>query len=104
MARSGRVNAACLYSLAMAPAQPGNVRVNATVLSNNSTFLWEAAKGASGYEVVWRPTDAPFWTHVIGVGNVLTATVPLSKDNVVFGVRAVGTGGFRSPAVLPFPA
>ena len=102
-ARVGRVNGACMWSLAMAPAQPGNVKINATVLSNESQFVWTAAEGAAGYEVVWRPTDAPFWTHVVPVGNVLMATVPLSKDNVLFGVRAVGPDGYRSPAVLPFP-
>ena len=26
------------------------------------------------------------------------------KDNVIFGVRAVGRDGHRSPAVFPFPA
>ena len=46
----------------------------------------------------------PFWTHVIDVGNVATTTVDLSKDNVVFGIRSVGTNGYRSPAVFPFRA
>ena len=31
------------------------------------------------------------------------ATVNVSKDNVVFGVRAVSDDGHRSPAVFPFP-
>ena len=47
----------------------------------------------AGYEVVWRPTIEPFWTHAIPVGDVSTATVDLSKDNVVFGVRAIDTAG-----------
>jgi hypothetical protein len=32
------------------------------------------------------------------------ATINLSKDNVIFGVRSVGTDGYRSPAVFPFRA
>lgn len=60
-------------------------------------------KGASRYEIVWRPTDGSFWTHVIEVGDVASATVGVSKDNVEFGVRSVGGNGFRSPAVFPFP-
>jgi len=35
------------------------------------------------------------------VGLVDTVTVDLSKDNVIMGVRAVGTNGFRSPAAYP---
>jgi hypothetical protein len=34
-----------------------------------------------------RPTISPFWTHVIDVGHVNEASIDLSKDNVVFGVR-----------------
>jgi hypothetical protein len=30
-------------------------------------------------------------------------TLPLSKDNVVFGVRSVDTQGNRSPATFPAP-
>jgi hypothetical protein len=58
----------------------------------------------AGYEVVWRESTAPDWTHVIAVGNVSTATVDLAKDNVQFGVRAVDTAGHRSPAAAPQPS
>ena len=106
--RVGAVNAAALWSLANAPAQPANVRIDTTFLSNNSTFYWspgssDNAVGVAGYEVVWRATASPVWTHRVSVGNVTTANVLLSKDNVIFGVRAVGTNGYHSPAVLPFP-
>jgi hypothetical protein len=43
------------------------------------------------------------WTHSLTVGNVDTATVHLSKDDVQFGVRAVGKDGKKSPAVFPLP-
>jgi hypothetical protein len=34
---------------------------------------------------------------------VTQATLPLSKDNVVFAVRAVDAKGHRSLAVVPMP-
>jgi hypothetical protein len=53
--------------------------------------------------VLWRETTAPDWTHVIAVGDVTTATIDLSKDNVFFGVRAVDHAGHRSPVAAPLP-
>ncbi|KAL9124566.1 MAG: hypothetical protein Q9217_006114 [Psora testacea] len=105
-ARVGKVNGAALWSLANAPSTPRNVSVNATLLSNDSQFSWVMGDDMllSGYEVVWRPTEAPFWTHQIPVGMVDTVTVNLSKDNVIFGIRAVGKNGYKSPAVFAFPS
>lgn len=106
IARVAKVNGAALWSLAKAPGTPTNVTIDTSVLTNNSTLLWTlgADEGLAGYEVLWRPTIAPFWTNVIPVGLVDRATVLQSKDNVVFGVRAVGTNGYRSPAAFPFPS
>ncbi|KAI1784857.1 Zn-dependent exopeptidase [Ganoderma leucocontextum] len=106
IARGARVNGAALWSLAQAPGTPKNVTIDTSVLTNNSTLLWEMGQdeGLAGYEVVWRATDAASWTNVIPVGLVDRVTVLLSKDNVVFGVRAVGTNGYRSPAAFPFPS
>ncbi|ORY65901.1 putative zinc metalloprotease [Pseudomassariella vexata] len=109
IARVARVNGAALWSLANSPGIPRNVRVNSTELSNDSIFYWdppaagEEGAGVGGYEVVWRATDAPFWTDVMDVGLVNEITVDLSKDNVVFGIRAKSADGSRGVAVLPFP-
>ncbi len=105
IARVAKVNGAALWSLAQAPGTPKNVVIDTSVLTNNSTLLWEhgSDEGLAGYEVVWRPTIAPFWTNVIPVGLVNKVTVDVSKDNAVLGVRAVGRNGYRSPAALPFP-
>ncbi|KAK0200144.1 peptidase M28 [Desarmillaria ectypa] len=101
-ARVARVNGAALWSLAQAPGTPKNVAIDTSQLTNNSTLSWTMDSDAAGYEIVWRPTDLPSWTHVIPVGNVTRATALLSKDNVDFGVRAVGGNGYRSPAAFPF--
>ncbi|KAI0136617.1 putative zinc metalloprotease [Xylariales sp. AK1849] len=107
IARIARVNGAALWSLANSPGMPRNVRVNSTVLSNDSVFYWDPPAGGQGgvgsYEVVWRATDAPFWDHVLDVGLVNQATIDLSKDNVIFGIRAKSADGMRGVAVLPFP-
>ena len=99
-----RVNGAALWSLAQAPGMPTDVKVDTTALTNDTTLRWTPGSGAtSSYEIVWRPTIEPLWQRVIPVGNATTATIDLSKDNVIFGVRAVGANGYRSPAVFPFP-
>jgi hypothetical protein len=106
IARVARVNAAALWSLAQAPGTPRSVRVLTSALTNDTTLRWERGTepDLAGYEVVWRETTAPEWTHVIRVGDVTTATVDLSKDNVFFGVRAVDRDGLRSPVAFPQPA
>jgi hypothetical protein len=105
VARVAKVNAAWMWSASQAPGMPRDVLVEASGLTNDTTLMWTRDDDANlaGYEVVWRPTINPFWTHAMRVGKVSSATVDLSKDNVVFGVRAVGKRGHRSPAVFPFP-
>jgi hypothetical protein len=102
-----RVNAATLASLAAAPAPPAKVRLQTKELENDSTLTWEAAPGGTSadtyYEVLWRATTSPEWEHAQGVGNVTRATLPLSKDNVIFAVRAADHEGHRSLAVVPQP-
>ncbi|WP_139981389.1 M28 family metallopeptidase [Nocardioides litoris] len=100
-----RVNLATAWSLAQAPGVPTDVVVDTSDLTNDSTLRWSPGSGeAASYEVVWRPTAEPLWQRVVPVGRATEATIDLSKDNVVLGVRAVGRDGHRSPAVFPFPA
>jgi len=103
VAKVARVNAATLASLAAAPAPPGKVRLQAKELENNSTLTWEASPGSASYEVLWRDTASPEWEHARQVGNVTRTTLPMSKDNVIFAVRAVDGSGHRSLAVVPQP-
>jgi len=103
VARVTRLNAATLASLAAAPAPPANVHLLAKQLENDSTLTWEATPGAAGYEVLWRATSSPEWEHTQKVGNATRATLKLSKDNVIFAVRAVDSEGHASLAVVPVP-
>jgi len=104
-ARVGKVNLATIWSLSQAPGLPRNVTVDTTALDNNTRLKWIVASDVDvkSYEVVWRPVAGSLWTHMINVGMVGSVTLPLSKDNVIFGVRAVGANGYKSPAVFPFP-
>ena len=52
----------------------------------------------TGYEILWRATTSPEWEHAEKVGNVTRATLKLSKDNVIFAVRAVDAAGARKLA------
>lgn len=104
-ANVARLNAATLASLASAPAPPADVRLLTKGLQNDSTLEWKPSPGglATGYEVVWRDTTAPDWQHAQAMGNVTRATLPMSKDNVIFAVQAVDAKGHRSLPVVPQP-
>jgi hypothetical protein len=102
-ARVAKVNMAAIWSLAQAPGTPKGVTLDTSVLTNNSTLSWnfDTSSAVAGYEVLWRASDAPLWSHVIPVGLVNRTTVQLSKDNALFGIRSVGKNGYRSPAAFP---
>ncbi|KAG6917989.1 hypothetical protein DXG01_016999 [Tephrocybe rancida] len=103
ISRVAKVNGAALWSLAQAPGTPKHVTLDTSALTNNSTLKWTQDPAADGgYEIVWRASEEVGWSHVVPVGNVGSATLRLSKDNVDFGVRAVGKNGFKSPAGYPF--
>ncbi|MEV1333872.1 M20/M25/M40 family metallo-hydrolase [Micromonospora costi] len=103
--RVARVNGAALWSLAQAPGTPKGAVIVTTDLTNNTTLRWQRGDepDLAGYEVLWRETTAAEWQKVIPVGDVTQVTVDLSKDNVFFGVRAVGRDGLRSPVAFPRP-
>ncbi len=97
-----RLNAATLASLASAPAPPSNAKLVTKDLDNDTTLHWEASPGAASYEVLWRSTSAPNWEYAQSVAET-RATLKISKDNVIFAVRAVDAAGHRSLPVVPEP-
>ena len=107
VANVARLNAATLATLASAPGEPQNVHVITAALDNDTELTWEPPAGmpaGATYEVVWRETTAPNWTTSVNAGTATSITLPISKDNVFFGVRTVDAAGHRSPAVWPTPA
>jgi len=105
VAHVARLNAATLASLASAPAPPANVHLLTKDLENDSTLTWDASPGglAAEYEVLWRATTSPEWEQLQSAGNATRITMKLSKDNVIFGVRAVDRAGHRSLPAVPVP-
>jgi hypothetical protein len=101
--RVARLNAATLAALAAAPAPPAHVAILTGKLENDSTLEWDASPGASGYEILWRATSSPEWQHARNVGNGTRITLSLSKDNVIFAVRALDSQAHRSLPIVPEP-
>jgi hypothetical protein len=107
VANVARLNSAALATFAAAPGEPVEVRIPGGSTDNFSILSWKAPASAPAdttYEVVWRATQEPTWTSVQSAGSALTLKLPVSKDNVIFGVRSVDSKGHRSPAVVPIPA
>ncbi|XHS78989.1 M28 family peptidase [Burkholderiaceae bacterium UC74_6] len=100
-----RVNAAALGALAVAPAAPREVRLEAVELTNDTTLSWQPSSDPAvvGYRIVWRSPGSPAWQHSRDVGKVAQARLPVSKDNVIFGVQALGASGEASLASYPLP-
>jgi hypothetical protein len=103
LARVTRMNVAALAALALAPEQPSGVELVTANLGYDSTLRWQTVPGATSYEILWRETTSPVWQFSKNVGNVTQATVPVSKDDYILGVRAVGSDGLVSPVVYPIP-
>ncbi len=103
MAHVVRLNAATLASLASAPAPPANVKMQTKNLDNDTTLTWEPSARAAAYEAVWRSTSASDWEYAETVNSGTRATLEVSKDNVIFGVRAIDQAGHRSLPVVPQP-
>jgi hypothetical protein len=103
LANVTRLNAATLIHLAMAPAAPAKVRIVTAKLENATTLRWEPSTepDLAGYEVVWRDTTEPTWTHSKDFGPATEAHLDLNKDNVFFGVRAYDKQGYKSPVSFP---
>jgi len=107
VAKVARLNAATLATLASSPGQPANVAIDNRKVENGTTFHWDAAPGkVDHYDLLWRDTIAFDWQNVQSVprpagGAAVDLTVPVSKDNVIFGVRAVDAAGHRGLVVVP---
>ena len=106
IANVARLNSAVLSTLAAAPGQPQKVAVLNPPYDTRTVLRWEKPAdfpAGAAFEVVYRDTTQPDWTSVISAGDVTTIAIPISKDNVIFGVRSVDSAGHRSAAVYPIP-
>jgi hypothetical protein len=100
-----RMNLSVLANLALAPAEPQNVGVVTSGLTNKTELNWEVPKTGkkpAGYYVLMRETISPYWEKKFYVtGN--TTTLAYSKDNYFFAVQSVDADGHESLPVFPKP-
>lgn len=100
-----RMNLSVLASLATAPAEPQNVGVVTSGLTNKTVLKWDApdkGKKPAGYYVLMRETVSPYWEKKFFVKDN-TATLSYSKDNYFFAVQSVDADGHESLPVYPKP-
>ena len=103
LARVTQLNVANVAALAAAPPAP-DANLLTRALGYDSTLEWKSVPGAVSYEIVWRATYEPLWSHARNVGNVTSFTFKnVSKDDLIFGVRALDGAGHKSPAAYPQP-
>jgi hypothetical protein len=103
LARVTRYNIAILASLATGPGRPTTASVLTKQLDNKTQLTWMAVPGAVTYEIVRRKTTDAVWTEATDVGDVTAVTMPYSKDNWLFAVRAVDAQGRRGVPAFPLP-
>ncbi len=126
VARIARLNAATMAELGAAPPEPINAEFppekGFSNALNNTTINWEQGPGTppgTHYQIVWRALAAADWQRSISAERLavlpqgkfaatpdghFSAQIPVSKDNVIFGIVAVDAKDHRSPAVIPWPA
>jgi hypothetical protein len=100
-----RMNLSVLANLASAPAEPQNVGVITSGLTNRTQLKWEApanGKKPAGYYVLMRETTSPYWEKKIYVTD-MHADIAYSKDNYFFAVQSVDNDGHESLPVYPKP-
>ncbi|WP_394794406.1 M20/M25/M40 family metallo-hydrolase [Armatimonas sp.] len=99
LARVAQVAVAWLSELAQAPSAPVRVTLKQD-LSAQTTLQWAGVDGAASYDVLWRRTTEFDWSGSKSF-SATQAVLPLSKDDYLFGVRAVATSGARGlPTVV----
>lgn len=97
MALVSSVNAAAVWSAAMAPARPVNVKVTGAV-TDNTTLTWDASSGAAYYQLMVRETTSNDWERAIDVPSGTSMTLRgFPIDNSYFGVRACNAERRCSP-------
>jgi hypothetical protein len=100
-----RMNLSVLANLATAPAEPQNVGIVTSGLTNKTILKWDAPKAGkkpAGYYVLMRETISPYWEKKYFVIDN-TATLAYSKDNYLFAVQSVDGDGHESLPVFPKP-
>jgi hypothetical protein len=101
LTRVAQTNAAVVADLASAPPAPTEVTLKPD-LSPATTLTWTAPDSVAACEILWRKTTDTEWQGVRVVPKGETSvTLPLSKDDYLFAVRAVSPSGARGLPAIP---
>ncbi|HEV2109922.1 MAG TPA: M28 family peptidase [Gammaproteobacteria bacterium] len=108
LAKVTAMNAVTLAAMAWAPAPPVDIDIAsdpAPGLSGgvDTVFSWKSpGADAAAFEVHWRLTTDPQWSHTSFAGAVQQYTLKdVSIDDYFFGVSSVSADGFESPVEFP---
>lgn len=104
VAQVARVNASSLAAMALAPAPPSAVIFKSARQEYDTLLSWQPNKepDTAGYRIVWRPTNQPYWTGSIDVGNVTEYQLKgMSKDDYFFAVQSLDKDGNASVPTFP---
>jgi len=114
LAQNARVNLASMFSLAAAPAAPLVQGERGPMLTRgdgyDAVLSWQTVQSAVAYRLVWRDGWELDWSHSkVIAAEPSTPTqshtlLSMSIDDYIFGVSAIGEGGFESlvsPYVRP---
>ncbi|MCE9558345.1 MAG: M20/M25/M40 family metallo-hydrolase [Armatimonadetes bacterium] len=100
LAKVTQATVAWVSELASAPVSPVVGLVGD--LSSKTTLKWAEVVEAAGYEVVWRKTtDADWKGRKVLDSKARQIVLKLSKDDYLFGLRALGANGQRSLTAIP---
>ena len=103
LARATRYNIAVLAALATGPGRPAHAYVLTHDLTNDTSLAWTPVPNAARYEVVRRLTTDADWTSTTDARQATSITLPYSKDEWLFGVRAVDAAGHLGVVTFPEP-
>jgi hypothetical protein len=103
LARVTQYNVAVLASLATGPGRPATASILTKDLDNKTSLSWSTVPGAVSYEIVRRKTTDAVWTETTDAGTAASITLPFSKDNWLFGIRAVDAQGHHGVVAFPTP-
>jgi len=112
IAQVARLNLATLATLASSPGVPQHVQVLTSNLDNDTILRWDPPSNPTPsvkYQIVWRETAANDWQYGVDAARYAgpepnSARMPVSKDNVFFGLRTCTKNGICSQAVAPVPS
>ena len=108
MRRVTMLAVATLAELATAPPAPVVLSAEGARDRYDTKVIVQLPEGATRFELVWRETTAPDWSHVVSMedaaatkderGRYVATLRGVCIDDVVVGARTVADGGARSRA------